>query len=277
MQSLQYAGILYLYSCQFFLFFPINSGTAFEAVVIKVDMSTKTAPIRKRDTKRQRPIIKKAARKKAAAVDLSKSYNEYKNFEGQQYTGMKVGRSHKWYYDKGEWKETKITPDLWEISYAVTKRRAGKAPEGSGVPVGTEYHWYILAHQNVRKLNANDYTTSLTGLKYKLAHKRADKAKWSTSAKTQKKRLIKLLQEFIDQLEKEPVPIEFEYEGEVYNGEAVPVPQTCVDGSCSEFDVSINDQHIGMIKRLTNNWKIDGAKDQKFVNAIGEEIEKWNH
>jgi hypothetical protein len=48
---------------------------------------------------------------------------------------------------------------LWEISYAVTKRRAGKAPEGSGVPVGTEYNWYILAHQNVRKRNANDYTT----------------------------------------------------------------------------------------------------------------------
>jgi hypothetical protein len=22
---------------------------------------------------------------------------------------MKVGRSHKWYYDKGEWKEKKIT------------------------------------------------------------------------------------------------------------------------------------------------------------------------
>jgi hypothetical protein len=27
--------------------------------------------------------------------DISKSYNEYKQFEGKQYTGMKVGRSHK--------------------------------------------------------------------------------------------------------------------------------------------------------------------------------------
>jgi hypothetical protein len=26
---------------------------------------------------------------------------------------------------------------------------------GSGAPIGTEYHWYILAHQNVRKLDAN--------------------------------------------------------------------------------------------------------------------------
>jgi hypothetical protein len=239
-------------------------------------MATKAASVRKTRASKQKPIVKTASKKKEASVDLSKSYNEYKNFEGQQYTGMKVGRSHKWYYDKGEWKETKITPDLWEISYAVTKRRAGKAPEGSGVPVGTEYHWYILAHQNVRKLNANDYTTSLTGLKFKLAHKRADKDKWSTSGKTQKKRLIKLLQEFIAQLEKEPISIAFEYEDHVYKGEAVPVSQTCVDGSCSEFDVSVNDQHVGIIKRMTHNWKIDGAKDQKFVDAIGKEIEKQN-
>ena len=146
----------------------------------------------------------KKAAKKEPKKDLSKTYNEFKEFEGQQYTGMKVGRSHKWNYDPGVWKETKITPDLWEISYAVVKRRAGKAPEGSGVPVGTEYHWYILAHQNVRKLDANSYSTSLTGLKYKLAHKRADKDKWSATAKTQRKRLIKVLQDLIKQLEKQP-------------------------------------------------------------------------
>jgi hypothetical protein len=137
--------------------------------------------------------------------DISKTYNEYKEFEGKQYTGMKVGRSHKWYYDKGEWKEKKITPDKWEFTYAVNKRRAGHAPEGSGVPVGTEYHWYILAHQNVRKLDANNYTTSMTGLKYKLAHKRAEKEKWNSTDNTQRKRLIQVLQELIDQLKREMV------------------------------------------------------------------------
>ena len=242
-------------------------------------MAVKTAG-RKQSVRRKRTTSPAAPRKTAskkaeAKKDLSKTYDEFKEFKGQQYTGMKVGRSHKWYYDKGEWKETKITPDLWEISYAVTKRRAGKAPEGSGVPVGTEYHWYILAHQNVRKLNANDYTTSMTGLKYKLAHKRADKEKWSTTAKTQKKRLVKLLQELITQLQKDPIPIQFEYEGEIYKGEAMPVSQTCVDGFCSELEVIINDQAIGIIKRLKNGWKIDGTKDQKFVDAIGEEIEDW--
>jgi hypothetical protein len=133
--------------------------------------------------------------------DFAKTYNEFKEFEGKRYTGMKVGRSHKWYYDQGVWKEKKITPEEWEINYAVKKRRAGKAPEGSGVPVGTEYHWYILAHQNVRKLNANDYTTSLVGHKYKLAHKRADNEKWSACDRAQKRKLIKILQGMIDDLQ----------------------------------------------------------------------------
>ena len=145
----------------------------------------------------------KTRSRKTAKSEVSVSYDEYKNYEGQRYTGMKVGRSHKWYYDKGEWKEKKITPDLWQFSYAVTKRRAGRAPEGSGVPVDTEYHWYILAHQNVRKLNANDYTTSMTGLKFKIAHRRADSDKWSATPKTQRKRMIKFLQDVIDDLEKQ--------------------------------------------------------------------------
>jgi hypothetical protein len=135
--------------------------------------------------------------------DVAATYDEFKEFEGRKYTGMKIGRSHKWYYDRGEWKEKKITPELWQISYAVTKRRAGRAPEGSGVPIGTAYHWYILAHQNVTKLNANDYTTSLTGLKFKVAHKRADSEKWSASAKAQRKRMIQFLRGVIVDLESE--------------------------------------------------------------------------
>lgn len=137
---------------------------------------------------------------KESEKELSKSYNNFKEFEGKKYTGMKVGRSHKWYYDKGEWKEKKMTPDEWEINYEVPKRRAGRAPEGSGVPVGTEYHWYILAHQHVTKLDANTYSTAMSGRKIKLAHKRAEKDKWSVTDKTQKKKLIKVLENMIDDL-----------------------------------------------------------------------------
>src|SRR5256885_7860005 len=168
-------------------------------------METKTVAKAKRKIKdaKTNGTLKPQTKKKEADKDLSKTYEEFKEFEGQHYTGMRVGRSHKWHYDKGEWKETKITPDLWEISYAVTKRRAGHAPEGSGVPVGTEYHWYVLAHQNVAKQSANDYTTSLNGLKFKIAHKRAGSEKWSATPKTQRKRMIMFLQNVIADLEKQ--------------------------------------------------------------------------
>lgn len=134
------------------------------------------------------------------------SYNEFKEFHGKKYTGMKVGRSHSWHYDKGDWKEKKQTSDLWTFNYNVTKHRAGKAPEGAGVPLGTGYHWYILAHQNVRnKLDANTYSTAMRGYKYKLAHKRADKENWNTNSRGQRKRLIKVYQSIIHQLEQEEI------------------------------------------------------------------------
>lgn len=142
-------------------------------------------------------------KKNGIKKDISCSYNQFKEFKGKKYTGMRVGRTHKWFYDKGEWKEKKLTPDKWQFSYNVTKRRAGNAPEGSGVPVGTEYHWYILANQSVKKLDANNYTTSMMGLKYKLAHKRAEKNNWSLSENAQRKRLIEILEELIKNIKME--------------------------------------------------------------------------
>lgn len=118
--------------------------------------------------------------------DISKGYNEYKEFEGKKYTGMRVGGVHHWHYERGEWKEKKVAPYKWEFTYATNKRRAWNAPEGSGVPVGTEYHWYVLAHQNVRKLDTNIYTTSMDGLKYKLAHKRVGINRWSLTENAQR-------------------------------------------------------------------------------------------
>jgi hypothetical protein len=163
-----------------------------------------------------KPSSAKRSRNEAKS-DPAVSYNDFKEYEGQRYTGMKIGRSHKWYYDSGEWREKKITPDLWQIGYAVTKRRAGRAPEGSGVPVGTEYHWYVLAHQNTTKQSANDYTTSLTGLKFKIAHKRAGSEKWSATPKTQRKRMITFLQSVIADLERQA-----DSAGDVISGQERP-------------------------------------------------------
>lgn len=186
-----------------------------------------------------------------------------------------MGRSHKWYYDKGEWKETKITPELWAISYAVTKRRAGKAPKGSGAAVGTAYHWYIVAHQNVEKLNANDYTTNMSGLKFKVAHKRASSGKWSLSAPSQRTHLARFLREVADQLEREPIPIELELMGKKYKGEALPVLHTCENGVPAQLDITLNNEHIGIIRHLKSGWKMELVEEKALVKAIGKEIDAW--
>ena len=221
------------------------------------------------DTARRKAVVKKRSAQKK---DIADSYDRYKIYGGKQYTGVQVGRGHKWYYDKGEWKDSKITPDLWRIFYSVTKRRAGKAPKGSGAKIGTAYHWYIVAHQKVEKLNANDYSTTLMGLKYKVAHKRADKGRWSAKTATQRSHLVKFLKEWIKQLETEAIPLEFEYNGENFKGEAVPIPGTCGDGVCFQLDITLNDECFGIIRSGKSGWKMDAVEDQKFVNAIGQEI-----
>lgn len=218
--------------------------------------------------------VKKTA-KSHSKKDLSAGYNKFKTFNGQFYTGVQIGRGHHWNYDAGDWKETKITPDLWEISYAVTKRRVGRAPEDSGVPVGTEYHWYILANQTATKLNANDYETKMTGLKFKLAHKRADKDKWSATGPTQRKHLVAFLKQVIVQLEKDPVPLDFQYNGQAYKGDGIPITSTCLKGFCYELDISLNGDSLGIIRYGKSGWKMDLIKDQKLVDAIGGQILQW--
>lgn len=146
-------------------------------------------------------VTKKATKKTAVKKNIAASYNRYKFYDGRQYTGMAIGRRHNWNYDPGVWTEQKVTPDRWNIHYEVIKRRKGKAPEGSGAPVGTEYHWYILSHQVAKKLDANSYLTEMNGIKIKLAHKRSGSDKWNISDKTQHQHLIKLLQDYIKELE----------------------------------------------------------------------------
>jgi hypothetical protein len=213
-----------------------------------------------------------------AAKDISRSYNIQKEFNGTRYTGMQVGRSHKWNYDKGVWRETKITPDRWEISYHVTKRRAGHAPEGSGAAVGTGYHWFILSHQYVEKLNANDYSTGMTGLKFKLAHKRAGQDTWSLSDDAQRKQLIKILKDFITELEREPektvpVPLDFEYRNKRYKGVGIPVMSSCENGICQQVDITLNKKHVGVLKHTKSGWRIPEVS-QGLTTAIYKEVAK---
>ncbi|KAL2819755.1 hypothetical protein BJX63DRAFT_360932 [Aspergillus granulosus] len=126
--------------------------------------------------------------------EFAGGYNALKSYKGQYYSGMAVGGSHTWNYDQGVWKETKEEPDLWRIDYRTNKRRARRAPQGSGAPVGTEYHWLIVGHQHVKKVDANTYETVLEGSKYKLAYKSANSKTWSIpTVKKQRERELELL------------------------------------------------------------------------------------
>ncbi len=121
------------------------------------------------------------------------AYDDLKEFDGDTYTGMAVGGEHTWLYPNGLWKETKVAPDRWDFTFSSIKERERSAPPGSGVPLGTQYHWYILAHQRVRKVDADSYTTLMSGVKYKIAHKRPYWRKWSSDYPEQRSETEKLI------------------------------------------------------------------------------------
>jgi hypothetical protein len=131
------------------------------------------------------------------------TFNDLKKFQGRVYSGMSVGGTHIWEYPHGIWQEQKIAPDRWAFTFLSEKKRVRKAPEGSGVLPGTRYHWFILAHQRVRKLDQNSYETTMEGIKYKVAHKRPYWRSWSTEYPDQQPEreiLIRILEERLAEL-----------------------------------------------------------------------------
>lgn len=125
------------------------------------------------------------------------AYDDMKEYRGRAYSGMSIGGRHVWEYPNGLWDERKVAPDRWEFTFSSVKRRARSAPEGSGVPPGSQYHWYILAHQRVRKLDQDAYETFMQGVKYKVAHKRPYWRAWSTDYpdhEPEKDMLIRILE-----------------------------------------------------------------------------------
>lgn len=122
---------------------------------------------------------------------------------------MAVGGRHLWEYPNGLWDERKAAPDRWDFTFSSLKRRARGAPGGSGVPVGTQFHWYIMAHQRVRKLDRDAYETFMEGLKYKIAHKRPHWRAWSTEypdRPSERQMLIQILEEQLARLKEEKAP-----------------------------------------------------------------------
>jgi hypothetical protein len=128
-----------------------------------------------------------------------------KKYKDQIYTGMKVGGTHHWNYKNGKWEETKVAPDQWTMKFNCIKSRVNSAPNNTGVSIGTQFHWYIIADQIATKLDANSYMTDMEGMKFKIGHKRPHWKAFSYNYPEQlsyKKRIIKILQNIIEDLKK---------------------------------------------------------------------------
>ena len=140
-----------------------------------------------------------------------KIYDKLKHYNGQIYTGMKIGGSHKWRYNNGKWFETKVTPDQWTFNFQSIKTRFQSAPMNSGAKLNTKYHWYMIADQIASKLDANSYITNMNGIKFKIGHKRPN---WKTFSynypeqESYKDRIIKILEKTLENLKNEKVGIE---------------------------------------------------------------------
>ncbi|NHI92617.1 MAG: hypothetical protein EAX96_08945 [Candidatus Lokiarchaeota archaeon] len=131
-----------------------------------------------------------------------KFYDALKEFDGKTYSGMKVGGKHSWTYDNGTWNEIKLAPDRWKFEFISKKIRKHLAPQNSGAPSNTEYHWYILSHQKVIKVDANTYQTVMQGSKYKIGHKRPNWKFWSYNYynESPEDKIIAILEEMICEL-----------------------------------------------------------------------------
>ena len=125
---------------------------------------------------------------KAAPKRTWKRYGEAKEYHGKTYHGMKVGGVHRWSYPDGEWTERKVEPDRWDVTFTSLKRRKRRAPARSGAETGSGYHWLIVAHQWVEKLDANTYSTQMEGSKYLVAFKKPDWPVWNTQFRNAKRR-----------------------------------------------------------------------------------------
>lgn len=114
-------------------------------------------------------------------------YGEAKRHEGRTYRGMRVGGVHRWSYPDGEWTERKVAPDRWEVTFTSLKRRKRRAPARSGAETGSGYHWLIVAHQWVEKLDANTYSTQMEGAKYLVAFRKPGWPVWNTQFRNAKR------------------------------------------------------------------------------------------
>ncbi|MHA1299313.1 MAG: hypothetical protein ACTSO9_07760 [Candidatus Helarchaeota archaeon] len=132
-----------------------------------------------------------------------KYYDTIKEYNGEKYSGMRIGGKHSWNYKNGIWNETKISPKKWKIEFICNKYRKTLAPPETGAPLKTGFHWYIIADQKVIKIDENTYETVMNGFKFKIGHKRPNWKQFSynySHNESYEDVVIKILEETLERL-----------------------------------------------------------------------------
>ncbi len=134
--------------------------------------------------------------------EKTRHYDALKEHDGQKYTGMSVGGRHSWNYKDGTWNETKVSPNKWKFEFTCNKYRNHQAPQDTGAPNKTEFHWYIVADQKVVKLDENIYSTVMTGSKFLVSHKRPNWKYWRMQydKESYEDKIIEILEGIIEKL-----------------------------------------------------------------------------
>ena len=146
-------------------------------------------------------VMAKANRQARARSTNRSSYDAFKDYEGRRYTGMKIGRGHKWRYDEGDWIEKKLRLKNGRSGSRPSSADAATHPRARAfrrAPSTTGTCWPIRARASSTRTPTRP-TWSATNSE--LAHKRADKGTWSASEKARRAHLIKILKQMIADLE----------------------------------------------------------------------------
>ncbi len=137
------------------------------------------------------------------------SFDALKTYAGRTYGGMRIGGRNQWRSPECIGDEQKTGPDDRRPSFRSTKRRTHAAPMGSGAGIWTEYHGFLIAHQHVRKVDADSYETLMQGVKHQVAPRRPYWRRWSCGYPDQEpaqERAARILRDALRRVEASALP-----------------------------------------------------------------------
>ena len=75
-------------------------------------------------------------------------------------------------------------------------------------------------------------------------------------------------------METTTIPIEFDFNGKHYDGQAIPSTQSYEDGSAKSFQVTLNNDFFGSLSIDHGKWIAGNGADPELVASVGLCLDK---